>query len=123
VRALAFLFFATSVACVDPLTTQPSPSPAWEVKNVAGYAETAAGLPPDVVLGWDLRVAAGVARWRECAAIDDCTDVERERPAGELIAVERVGKRTTDGGDVDVVKLSLAAKPKYVVPVRKVPPR
>jgi len=108
-------------ACVDPLTAQPAPSPLWEVKNVAGYAETAAGLPPDQVLAWDLRVEAGVARWRDCASLEECSDVERSRPAADLIAVERVGKRATDGGDVDVVKLSLAPKPKYVVPVRKVP--
>jgi hypothetical protein len=112
--AIALLIVA---ACVDPMTTQPASIPEWDVKNVAGYAETVAGLPPDTVLAWDLRVEGGMARWRECATIDACDDVERERPASEVLGVEHVGH--ADGGLVDVVKLSLAPRPKYVVPITK----
>lgn len=80
------------------------------------------GLPPDVALGWDLRVAAGVARWRECESIDLCGETERERPADQLIAFERVGHASAaDGREIEVVKLSLAPRAKYVVPVRKLP--
>jgi hypothetical protein len=118
---IAIAFALTCVACVDPLTTQPKVSPAWEVNNVAAYADTATGLPLEQILAWDLRIEGGTARWRDCSTIEECTDVERSRPAKELLGVERVGKRKTDNGEVDVVKLSLAPKPTYVVPVRKAP--
>jgi hypothetical protein len=107
---------ALATACVDPLTTRPVNTPEWEAKNVKGYGETVAGLPPETVLGCDLVVAGDVARWRECAAVDSCGQVERSRPAKDLIAVERVGKAAIEERQVDVLKLSLTARPSYVVP-------
>ena len=121
-RAFPFLAAALVACATDPLTPNPVVSPLWEAKNIAGYGETAMGAPPDQAFGWDLRVAGGVARWRECTEIDACSAVERERPASELLAFERVGKTSdADGHDVDVLKLSLAPEPKYVVPVRRLP--
>jgi hypothetical protein len=85
--------------------------------NVKGYAETAAGLPPDAVFGWGLAVEGDVVRWRECSAIDTCGQIVRERPKRDVLAIETVGKATaTDGGAVDVLKVSLAPRPKYYVP-------
>lgn len=111
-----------AAACVDPLTTHPVATPLWELNNIAGYGQTVAGSPPDVALGWDLRVEGGVARWRECTALDACGDTRRERPSGELLAFERVGRTAdADGREMDILKLSLAPKPAYVVPLRKLP--
>jgi hypothetical protein len=107
---------ALTTACVDPLTTRPVNTPEWEVKNVKRYGETVAGLPPETVLGCDLVVAGDVARWRECAAADSCGQVERSRPARDLLAVEHVGKTSIEDRQVEVLKLSLAARPSYVVP-------
>jgi hypothetical protein len=113
---------SATVGCVDPLTSHPVATPVWEVRNVIAYGETAAGPSPDIALGWDLRVAGGVARWRECTAPDACSDIARERPADQLIAFERVGRRADrDGRELDVVRLSLAPRPTYVVPMRKLP--
>jgi hypothetical protein len=108
-------------ACVDPMTTHATSTPAWEVTNAKGYVETAAGLPPDTVLAWDLRIAGGVARWRECTTVDVCSEVERDRPAAEVLAVDHVGQAAVgDAGAVEVVKLSLSPRPKYTVPVTKI---
>ena len=116
---------ALNGACVvDPLTTKPVSAPAWYANNVEGYVQTASGEPPDRIYGWDLDVAAGRARWKECTAIDVCGAIERERPASDLLAFEHVGRaHAGDAGDVDVLALSLTPAPKYVVPVKDpVPP-
>jgi hypothetical protein len=114
--ALASVVLATA-GCVDPLTPDAKFSPAWDVKNVRGYGETVAGLPPDKVYGWDLRVAAGTARWRACDAPDACTTSELERPAGELVAFRTVGQiALADGNTADVLELTVEARPRYVVP-------
>lgn len=89
------------------------------MKNVKDYAETVAGLPPEVVLGWDLLVVDDVARWRECTAVDACGQIERSRPAKDLLAVARVAHTSVEGRQVDVLKLSLAPRPTYVVPYSK----
>jgi hypothetical protein len=117
----ALLCFASAAACwVDPVTTQATNMPEWYANNVKGYAETAAGLPPETTLASDFRVAGEVARWRECTAIDACGRLERERPAAEVLAVEHVGHAIVgDAGEVEVVRLSLAPRPKYTVPVTR----
>ena len=118
----AALFAVVSVAACgsDPIITQSVPTPNWYVHNVKGYADTVEGLPPDTTLAWDFSIAGDVARWRECTAIDACGATERERPAGEVLAVEHVGQATAgDGGPVDVVRLSLAPRPRYTVPFTK----
>jgi hypothetical protein len=106
-----------ATACVDPLTTQAMNTPEWDVKNVKGYAETVAGLPPEVVLARDLCIAGGVARWRQCTAIDVCDESEHERPAKDVLAIERVGGLADEDGGGELVKLSLAPRAKYVVPI------
>jgi hypothetical protein len=106
-------------SCVDPLTTKPVNTPEWDAKNVKGYGETAAGLPPDTTLGWDLVVVGDVARWRECTAVDVCGQVERSRPAKDLLAVGHVARTFIEGREIEVLKLSLTARPKYVVPYSK----
>ena len=66
-----------------------------------------------------LHVEGGVAHWRECASSEECTVIERQRPTSELIAFSRVGQITLEDGEtVDVLKLSLAPRPGYVVPRR-----
>jgi hypothetical protein len=87
-------------------------TPAWDMKNVSNYAETVKGGDPETAYGWDLRIAGGVARWRECASAEECGEIERERPASEVLAFERVGIVH----DTDVLKLSLAPRRKYIVP-------
>lgn len=120
--ATALLALASSASagavtgCVDAGTTHAVPEPVFYARNVKGYAETAGGLPPDTVLAWDLSVVGDVARWRECDRADACTMVERKRPAKDLVGVERVGETTVEGKRGEVVKLSLAARPAYVVP-------
>lgn len=106
--------------CVDPLTSNARSTPAWTVENVKAFGETATGDPPDRAIAWDLRVAGGLARWRECTAVNACTETERERPADELLAVERVGRTSINdrGDEVDVVRLSLAPRRRYVIPVK-----
>ena len=112
---------ALTTACVDPLTNRPVNTPEWEAKNVKAYGETVAGLPPDTVLGCDLVVAGEVARWRECAAVDSCGQIERSRPAKDLLAVEHVGQTSIEERQVEVLKLSLTARPGYVVPYSPAP--
>jgi hypothetical protein len=106
-------------ACVDPLTTKPVSSPAWELRNVEAYGETAVGLPPETTLAWNLVVAGDTARWRECSAIDACGQTERTRPTSELLGVERVATTSVDGREIDVLRLSLAPRPTYVVPYKR----
>jgi hypothetical protein len=120
VTRVATVTLLVAVGCVDPLTHGATNAPEWDVKNIKGYAETVAGLPPETLLAWDLRVEGGVARWRDCTAIEACRDVEHERPASELLAVEYVGHAGVgDGGEIDVLKLSFPPRPKYVVPTCK----
>jgi len=118
----ALLGITSFAACgSDPIVTQSVPTPNWYVNNVKGYADTAAGLPPDTTLAWDFHIAANVAHWRECTAVDACGTIERERPAAEVLAVEHVAQATAgDAGLVDVVRLSLAPRPKYTVPITKI---
>lgn len=106
-------------ACVDPLTTKPVSTPQWTASNVEAYAETAMGLPPDQVLAHDLVIVGDAARWRECTAVDACSRIERTRPAKDLVAVEHVAKTSVDGEEVEILKLSLVARPTYVVPTWK----
>jgi hypothetical protein len=120
-RLAALVALVAVVACVDPLTTRPVSSPEFATKNIAGYAETAMGPPPDVAYAWDLDFVGDVARWRECSTADACTNVERSRPASDLLAVAPAGRaHVGDGPEVDVVKLSLAPGRKYVVPTRRI---
>ena len=105
-----------ATGCVDAGTKHAVPEPVFYAKNVKGYAETAGGLPPDTVLAWDLSIVGDLARWRECASADTCTMVERTRPAKDLVGVERLGETTVEGRKAEVVKLSLAARPAYIVP-------
>lgn len=116
--SLVLVLLAAS-GCVDSGGRQPVQfAPAWAAKNVEGYVETAAGLPPEDQLGWDLVIAAEHVHWRECSAPDTCTTVERTRPTQDLVALASVGHAEVDGHQVDVVRLSLAARPRYVVPSR-----
>jgi len=114
--AVAFTLALAALACVDPLGTKPVSTPEWDAKNVSGYAETVAGLPPEVVLGWDLVVVGDVARWKECTSSEVCGNVERSIRVSDLVGVERAGRTVDQGHDGDVFKLSLAARPRYVVP-------
>jgi hypothetical protein len=107
-------------ACVDPLTTQATNTPEWDAKNIKGYADTIAGLPPEIAFAWGFVFEGDVAHWHECPAIDMCGHVERERRSRDVLGVEHVGQATiADAGAVEVVKLSLAPRPKYVVPITK----
>jgi hypothetical protein len=107
------------VACVDPLTTNATNSPEWEMKNAKGYAQTVTGKPPDTAFGWGLDLEGDVARWRECSTADTCSLVQRERPKADVLAIEKVGTATVgDAGVVAVVKLTLAPGRKYVVPYK-----
>lgn len=117
--AAAFAVVIAGCGTVDPLTGSGSSTPAFYAKNVKGYGETAAGLPPDEVLAYDLTVVGETARWRECTSATECTTVERTRPSTELVGVERVGTSRIDGRTIEVVKLSLTARPKYIVPTWK----
>ncbi len=115
---LALSALATS-ACVDSGAPHPVQwAPVWTTKNVEGYVETAIGLPPEQQLGWDLVVAGELVRWRECSAPDACTTLERMRPTRDLVALDTVGHAEINGREVDVVRLSLTARPHYVVPLR-----
>jgi len=103
-------------ACTDPLTKQGQATPQFYAKNVKGYGETVAGLPPEKVFAWDLVVVGDTARWRECLSIDECGQVERSRPASELLGVERLKETDLDGRRIEVLKLSLSPRPGYIVP-------
>jgi hypothetical protein len=100
------------------LTTEPKNSVRWDAQNVKAYAETARGdADPDIGYGWGFGLHGDVARWRECVRPAECAGVERERPAKEVLAIEHVGQGVlSDGTKVDVVKLSLTPRRKYVVP-------
>jgi hypothetical protein len=93
-------------------------TPEWTAKNVEGYVETAAGLPPEEQLGWDLVALGELVRWRECSAPDACSTALRTRPTRDLVALDSIGHAEVDGRQVDVVRLSLAARPRYIVPTR-----
>jgi hypothetical protein len=117
VRRLAPLVGLLAIGCVDPATTNVAFEPTWEVNNVKSYAQTVAGSPPDTAYGWGFVVEGDTARWHECASADTCGDVQRERPKGDVLAIERVGQAPAgDGGWVYVMRLSLAPGRKYVVP-------
>jgi len=117
VRAIHLLPVLLLASCVDHHRGRPVTEPEFYAKNVKDYGETAAGLPPETVYAWDLRVAGDTARYYECSTIDTCSKVERSRAAADLLGIERgVGKAEIDGEVVHVMKLSLAARPTYVVP-------
>jgi hypothetical protein len=104
-------------ACVDPLTTQAVNAPEWDVKNVRAYADTAVGAP-DTTLAWGLTMEGGTAHWHECAAADTCGAIERECPAQNVLAIAHVGGTTLhDGTPIEVLRLSLAPRRKYIVPM------
>ena len=118
-RALQLIGIVALVGCVDHhkgATAPLTPEPVFYANNVKNYGETAAGLPPDTVYAWDLRVAGDVARYYECSAVDACGKVERTRPAKELLGMQKAGKAEVDGEVVTVMKLSVEPKPTYVVP-------
>ena len=118
-RVAAVLLLAVA-GCVDPLTAGATNTPEWELKNARGYAETATRSEPDVAFGWSLAIEGDAAHWFECSAPDTCGEIRRERPRGELLAVEKVGQATVgDAGVVEVMKLSLTPGRKYVVPYDK----
>ena len=106
-------------ACADPLTKQGQATPEFYAKNVKGYGETVAGLPPEKVLAWNLVVVGDTARWRECTSLDVCGNVERSRPASDLLGVERLEATEIDGGRTEVLRLSLSPRPGYIVPTAK----
>jgi hypothetical protein len=110
--------------CYDALTPEPKNMVRWDAKNVQAYAETARG-DADIAYGSGFELRGEVARWRECTSPTDCTRVERQRPAGDVLAIEHIGPgQLADGTEVDVVKLSLTPGRKYVVPaVNYVPAR
>jgi hypothetical protein len=117
VPRFGLLLLIAATGCVDPLTSHATNGPEWEVKNVKGYADTVAGLPPDVVYGWGLVVEGDLVRWWECSTVEVCGSIERERPKHDVLAVEKVGSTDAgDGGRVDVLKLSLSPAGKYSVP-------
>jgi hypothetical protein len=115
IRSTALVFVLLTSACVDG-TGKPVSEPVFYAKNVKRYGETALGLPPDEAYGWDLGVTGDVARWRECPSIETCSNVERTRRASDVLAVERIAEANLDGRRVDVMKLSLAPRPTYIVP-------
>ncbi len=124
VLAAVFLLSVASLGCVDGgKSGKPVSTPEFVAENVKAYGETAAGLPPDVTYGWQLRVTSDVARWRECTSVDACGNVERSRPASDLLGIERVGEADVGGERVEVMKLSLSPRPTYVVPAFKPAPR
>jgi len=114
---------ALAVGCIDPLTLQPTTNPSVATRPYVRYGENAVGRAPEQVLGRDLSVAAGEARWIECRTVDTCGTLERRRPADELVAVETVGETTNDGRSVPVLRLSLEARPAHVVPAEVTVPR
>jgi hypothetical protein len=115
--AIAVGSLAFAGCLFDPLTNHPVSVPAWYADNTARYIRTATGSPPDTAYGWDLKVAAGMATWRECDSPDECGHIERARQADDVLAIDAAGRgRLGDGTEVDVVKLSLAPGRKYVVP-------
>jgi hypothetical protein len=101
---------------------RPISEPEFYAKNVKAYGETAAGLPPETVYASQLRVTGDEARYFECTAVDTCTKIERTRAAKELLGVKTVGKAAVDGENVEVVELSLAPRPTYIVPTVKPTP-
>ena len=117
-RAIHLIGLLGLAACVDQHKNAPAPvpEPVFYAKNVKAYGDTVAGLPPDVVYAWDLRVAGDVARFYECTAIDACSKVERTRPASEILGMQKVGKAEVEGEIVTVMKLSLEPRPTYIVP-------
>ena len=64
----------------------------------------------------DLVVTSEIVRWRECEGVGSCADIERSRPAKELLAIEHVAEITLDGRRIEVVRLSLEPRPTYAVP-------
>jgi hypothetical protein len=116
VSGVVLLALASAASgCVDDRTHQVA-EPVFYARNVKAYAETAKGLPPDVVYGWDLTVTSEAARWRECPSVDACGRAERSRPAKDLLGVEHAADLDVDGTKVEVLKLSLSPRPTYVVP-------
>ena len=111
---------ALSIAgCIDGAHGRPVSEPEFYAKNVKAYGETAAGLPPETVYAWQLRVTGDEARYFECTAVDVCTKIERSRTAKDLLGVKAVGKADVDGENVEVVELSLEPRPTYIVPTFK----
>jgi hypothetical protein len=111
------LGIALNAGCTESRSGAVVSTPVWTARNVKGYVETVAGPPPETAYGWDLHVTGDVAQWRECSSAEQCGDVERERPAADLIGFARVGRIERDNGhEVDVLSLSLAPHRRYVVP-------
>ena len=120
-RSVLFGLMSVAACWVDPVTPQATTMPEFYANNVKGYAETVGGLPPETALATDFYVAGNVAHWRECTAVDACGTLERERPAAEVLAVERVAHAAAgDAGEIDVVRLSLVPRPKYTVPITRI---
>ena len=114
-------FIVAMGGCYDPLTKQPVNTVEWDARNVRGYIETIEAVP-DEALVWDLRIAGGIARWRECTSVSQCSGIEHEGPAAEILATARVGHAATAGGAiVEVLRLSLVPRRKYIVPTTPTP--
>jgi hypothetical protein len=122
---LASLF--ALAACEDPLTTSPSTSWNADARRFGTLVDDARDEPSEVAYGWALDATGDIVRWRECADEHACTDVARERAAGELLAVSHVGKThvkthvKTDGDvEVEVVRLTFKARPRDFRPAPKI---
>jgi hypothetical protein len=120
---LGALIFA--VGCVTDATAKHGyATPASDLNNVKNYAETAKGLPPEVVYGWGLKIDGDNAKWNECTSKEECHKVERTRPKKELLGVEKIAQQAdVEGEQVDVLKLSLEPRPTYIVPNYRNQPR
>lgn len=122
--SLSLILAAAVTGCLTDSTARHGyATPASDLKNVQNYAETAKGLPPEVVYGWGLRIDGDNAKWNECTSKDECRKVERTRPKKDLLGVEKlVGQQVdVDGESVEVLKLSLEPRPTYIVPSYKYP--
>ncbi len=118
-RASLWVFAVAVASCpADPKTGHPVAAPEAVGRSFVGYGENARGFPPDVVYGWNLQVAGGVATWRECSSAEVCSEVERERPTAELLAFQAVGQAAApgDAGEVEVFKLTLKTRRRNIMP-------
>ncbi len=116
-RAGLTLYLAAAIACVDPLTSNVTSTPEWDLRNTERYAQAVTGQRPDTAYGWGLAIEGDMARWRQCSGPRVCGETERLQPKVDILAIEKVGTvEAGDGGTVDVLKLTLAPRRGYVVP-------
>jgi hypothetical protein len=102
----------------DPLTATPQSSLQATVERANTMASNVVG-EQETALGWNVDSSGGTVRWHECAAIDRCGPTERERPSSDVLALAKAGSaRLADGRLVEVVRLTLKARPRSVTPPR-----